>query len=347
MDDPNTNGRIYLLRSRTTGKLYVGQTTQTLSKRWRQHCKAALRPSRTQPISNAIRKYGADDFEMTLLVECPTQEELDAEECQWAHELRTFAPAGYNLRAGNGPGSTAPEVRERLSALMTDERREHLRQLWSGRRLSDEAYANARATRLARMPQVTLLSPDGEAVVIHDMAAHAQAHQLEAGLMWKVAYDERLQHQGWRLMPEQAIAGEAIALGGHRYCCPVCKREWERRGGQHKANQHATLCLRLAAARAYSLQRGYISQEKHDQQLAALGVYRKQVRVRPRTKASIRSLTLSHQDGRVVHHVGFARDFAEQHGLSRSKFSSLLNGHIDQLKGWRLVEIVKEELPTP
>lgn len=332
-------GRIYLLRSQTSGKSYVGQTTQALNRRWRSHKNAATKPSRTQPISNAIRKYGADDFEMTLLDECDTQEELDAAELRWATELRTFAPSGYNLRAGSGPGSASPEVRAKMSELMTDERREHLRQLWKGRRLSDEAYENARASRLARMPVVTLLSPAGDSVLIEDMAVHAKDYELSAGLLWRVAYGERLQHGGWRLVPESDAVTPALAIGLHRYRCPTCEREWESRGGQHKADQHATLCERLREARQESLRRGYITQEQHDRQLAALTVYRKQARNRARTRQDIHTFTLAHRDGRLVTHVGYAKDFAADHGLLRTELSKLLNGKIASYKGWIVVSV--------
>lgn len=87
--------------------------------------------------------------------------------------------------------------------------------------------------------------------------------------------------------------------------------------------------------------RGYITQEQHDRQLAALGVYRKQVRNRPRTRPDVQSFTLRHRDGTVVTHVGALKDFAVEHGMQRTSLGELLNGRVESYKGWRVVESMR------
>ena len=63
---------VYKLTNLINGKSYVGQTIQTVEKRFKQHqhCKTSL-------IGKAIRKYGAENFSIEVLAECTTQKELD------------------------------------------------------------------------------------------------------------------------------------------------------------------------------------------------------------------------------------------------------------------------------
>jgi len=91
--------RIYKITNKLNGKQYVGQTKTTLYKRFASHVCAANRGS-TAIIHNAIRKYGKDAFEVELLQECQSFDELDQAERRWIAELNTIAPNGYNVEAG-------------------------------------------------------------------------------------------------------------------------------------------------------------------------------------------------------------------------------------------------------
>jgi predicted XRE-type DNA-binding protein len=59
-----------------------------------------MRGGSTSIIHNAIRKYGKDAFEIELLQECRSFEELDDAERKWIAELNTIAPNGYNIEVG-------------------------------------------------------------------------------------------------------------------------------------------------------------------------------------------------------------------------------------------------------
>jgi group I intron endonuclease len=91
--------RIYKITNKLNGKQYVGQTKTTLYKRFASHVCAANRGS-TAIIHSAIRKYGKDAFEVELLQECQSFDELDQAERRWIAELNTIAPNGYNVEAG-------------------------------------------------------------------------------------------------------------------------------------------------------------------------------------------------------------------------------------------------------
>lgn len=93
---------IYKITSKTSGKSYIGQTKHTAHKRWLKHVQKAVSNTDKQQcwaLNNAIRLYGADNFEVETLVECPL-EELNDREVALIAEYKTLSPDGYNLSKG-------------------------------------------------------------------------------------------------------------------------------------------------------------------------------------------------------------------------------------------------------
>jgi len=101
-------GRIYLIRCLFNGKLYVGQTTQTLISRWRSHKYKGCRA-----LNSAIKLYGPEAFEISILEEVEDREQLDIRESYWITELNTLAPKGYNLKTGGSRGKPSEDTRKR------------------------------------------------------------------------------------------------------------------------------------------------------------------------------------------------------------------------------------------
>ena len=90
---------IYLLYCPQSGKGYVGQTIMTWGKRWTRH-KNSAKSGSSLAIHCAIRKYGEDAFEMSVLQECSTIDELNTAEVFHIKQQNTLAPNGYNLTPG-------------------------------------------------------------------------------------------------------------------------------------------------------------------------------------------------------------------------------------------------------
>ena len=107
---------IYLLYCPISGKGYVGQTIMTLGRRWSKHKNSVKRGSQ-YPIHNAIRKYGSDAFEITILQEVDTIDALNVAEIYHIQRQGTLAPNGYNItKGGLGHLGVKPsaEVREKM-----------------------------------------------------------------------------------------------------------------------------------------------------------------------------------------------------------------------------------------
>lgn len=102
-----TRGAIYQIRSKTSGKCYIGQTQDTkerdgkhyrygVSGRWSDHVSSAYRGAKT-PLSQAILDLGADDFELTTLEANVPEEMLDEREAHWIAACKTTVPEGFNV----------------------------------------------------------------------------------------------------------------------------------------------------------------------------------------------------------------------------------------------------------
>ena len=91
---------IYKIINKLDGKIYIGQTRQTLEKRFLQHSQAF------SPLGYAIRKDGLENFAIEVIEECETQEQADERERFFIAELKSKVPNGYN-RSDGGTGNFA------------------------------------------------------------------------------------------------------------------------------------------------------------------------------------------------------------------------------------------------
>lgn len=116
MNTMSKYGVVYLLVNSTNGKVYVGQTKNTVPERWRQHISASRRGYGS--LSRAIRKYGQFSFGWAVLCEEQTFENLNKAESAWIKRFNsTDRNIGYNLRSSvSGPATFSLESRKKMSA---------------------------------------------------------------------------------------------------------------------------------------------------------------------------------------------------------------------------------------
>jgi group I intron endonuclease len=101
-------GDIYLLES-PSNKYYIGQAVEKLCsgknwgylKRWKAHIREAKKGlNYSRRLDNAIRKYGSENFKVSLLCKCSSIQELNEMEVIYIEKYNSLAPNGYNLTTG-------------------------------------------------------------------------------------------------------------------------------------------------------------------------------------------------------------------------------------------------------
>jgi len=147
---------IYIIRNVLTGKSYVGQMIQKLEQRWREH-KSKAESGCLFALHSAIRKYGIENFEISILAEAHTLTELNALEEYHIKVQNTLAPNGYNIHTGGRNHETSLETREKqriakLGRKLSFETREKMRIAKLGRSQSAESRAKRSQTLKGRIP---------------------------------------------------------------------------------------------------------------------------------------------------------------------------------------------------
>ena len=106
-------GRIYKITNKLNGMSYIGQTTNTIMYRFNTHCNEKRN---NRHISNAIQKYGKDNFTIELIAETNNQHNLNKLESFYTLKFNTLRPNGYNFRAGGKQnGICSNELRKKIS----------------------------------------------------------------------------------------------------------------------------------------------------------------------------------------------------------------------------------------
>lgn len=129
---------IYKITNIINGKIYIGQTTQTMSKRWKNHLRDCGK-ERNNKFYNAIKKYGQENFNVELVEEnIMSRDELNKKEKYWISYYDCHKN-GYNSTIG---GETSPMkdpiIAKKMSIIMkgrkfTDEHKRHIREAQVGK----------------------------------------------------------------------------------------------------------------------------------------------------------------------------------------------------------------------
>lgn len=108
-------GIIYKHQSKTTGKVYIGQTIQKLSRRFRPG--RMLQAYKTcPPFYNALLSHGEQDFITEILISCFDRESLNQAEEYFINLYNSVAPNGYNsTMVIDNIITFTPEIRKKIS----------------------------------------------------------------------------------------------------------------------------------------------------------------------------------------------------------------------------------------
>lgn len=95
-------GYIYCITNIINGKQYVGKTTYSVTKRYKEHCLDSQKERcNKRPLYDVMNKYGIENFIVEQIYECDN-EDLSSYEIQFIDKLGTYSN-GYNAtRGGDG-----------------------------------------------------------------------------------------------------------------------------------------------------------------------------------------------------------------------------------------------------
>ena len=110
-------GIIYKITNTVNGKIYIGQTTQTLKNRKKDH-RNSMERERLKKLAlyRAFKKYGFENFEWTTIYYAKDKNDLDEMEKYYIQFYKTMSPRyGYNMTFGGEGGQHPEEIKKKIS----------------------------------------------------------------------------------------------------------------------------------------------------------------------------------------------------------------------------------------
>jgi group I intron endonuclease len=90
---------VYLVRNELTGSVYVGITRSSLKVRWKSH-KSSSKRGKKLKLYDAMRKYGFENFSISILKTCESEDDLLASEKYYVKYYRDLLGDTYNILDG-------------------------------------------------------------------------------------------------------------------------------------------------------------------------------------------------------------------------------------------------------
>ena len=96
---------IYKIVNDINGKIYIGKTSSTIEKRFKEHCNDSKKERcEKRPLYDAMNKYGVENFTVEKVEEVENDEIASEREIYWINKLRTYIGFndcnGYNATLG-------------------------------------------------------------------------------------------------------------------------------------------------------------------------------------------------------------------------------------------------------
>ena len=96
---------IYKIINNVNQKIYIGKTSSTIEKRFREHCNDSKKERcEKRPLYDAMNKYGIENFTVEKIEEVENDEIASEREIYWINKLRTYIGFndcnGYNATLG-------------------------------------------------------------------------------------------------------------------------------------------------------------------------------------------------------------------------------------------------------
>lgn len=126
---------IYKITNRVNSKCYIGQTIQNPPiKRWNTHSNKKKASKKNSVLSNAILKYGKENFTFEVIDKAVSIDELNEKETYWIEYYNSLCPNGYNVSLGGLNKMHTEESKKKISMSKLGEKNPN----WKGKSVTDE-----------------------------------------------------------------------------------------------------------------------------------------------------------------------------------------------------------------
>lgn len=148
---------VYMHKNKINNKVYIGQTSQSLQRRWQN----GFGYKHNEYFFNAIQKYGWDNFEHIILyTNCTLEEANFLEEALIKKYDSCNKEKGYNLRLGGNNSSPSQESIEKmrqshLGKKMSEEQKEKISKSNIGKH--NYVYTNDDREKMSKLKQKQVL----------------------------------------------------------------------------------------------------------------------------------------------------------------------------------------------
>jgi group I intron endonuclease len=132
---------IYKIVNKINNKIYVGQTSRDIFKRLHDHSMSDM------IIGRAIRKYGIQSFDVSVIDVAVDKQTLNEKEKYWIKKLNSLSPNGYNISVGGTGGNLGEIVNKKIGDTIR------------GRKHSEETLKKMRGKKRSRETREKMCHP--------------------------------------------------------------------------------------------------------------------------------------------------------------------------------------------
>lgn len=135
---------IYKITNVINNKVYIGQTWKPMFVRFNEHCYI----NSCVKLSNAIQKYGVENFKIELIAFASSQEIADILEVFFIEKYNSNSRSyGYNIRGGGSRGKISKDTKIKISIAkrgkkQSEEHKNNVSKALVGRTFSEEHKVN-------------------------------------------------------------------------------------------------------------------------------------------------------------------------------------------------------------
>lgn len=211
---------IYLLRNTVNEKTYVGKTTKTPEKRFRQHVLASKRIK--THLYNSINKHGEENFVIEVLEVVQDRNLLDYKEKYWIAKLKPE----YNMTSGGEGGNTTGKYTEERKRERSTKSSASVKAMW------DFMSEDERKRRMEKTHSKT------------DYNSYSEKLSISRRRYFANETEE-----------QKAIRIEKAKMGAKKvkkHKCSHCSHEIG--GGEYNLKRHEKLCSKNPSSNAYGIQ---------------------------------------------------------------------------------------------